>query len=228
MLGRPRQAGLTATVAAALITLVVIGGGAGGSSANGSATCGPPETRTLAENSYSRVYLQRARPRAQTGACSKRTGESYALDAPQNDETAFPNTALNRWYIAYAYNSADPDDVHTTIGLLDSRKFGDDEDEPSVGGSPADENFTAKVGSIVVNSRGAFAWIACPSRATFASLDGCDRPGVLARVWRVRSPGTRPMKLLDEGRRIDPSSLRLRGTRIRWMNSDERKKAKLE
>ena len=164
-------------------------------------------------------------------ACSKAGGARRRLDAPSSDDTAFPAVAVRRAWIAYAHTqvdtTVDPIAVYTNVELIDARRFDEEGDAALVRTSRADRRDPAKIGSIVVNDRGSYAWISCRSDQVFASPEpDCVRPGNLNRVWR-RDP-THAIRLLDEGRRIDPRSLRLRGTRIRWLNGGERRKAKLE
>jgi hypothetical protein len=164
-------------------------------------------------------------------ACSKRDGRRLRLDDPSADDTAFPAVAVNRWWVAYAHTRVDTtvdiDAVYTTVDLLDSRNFDRGYDASFVRSVRADREDPAKVGSIAVSATGGLAWIACPTAEAFARPEpSCVRSGSSDRVWRWQHPRRR--RLLDEGRRIDPSSLRRSGTRIRWLNGDERKKAKLE
>jgi hypothetical protein len=198
---------------------------AGAGRADGSRSCGPASARTFAENSYVRVYQTRDGEYRPFWACSKRSGKTYPLDQPSADNTAFPVFGISRWYVAWAENTTDPENVYTTVGVVDSRRFGEGETEPIVNGAAVGQ--PAKVGAVVVNSKGSVAWTRCPSNATFASLAGCNKPGRDASVWRSAIT-TRRVQLLDAGRGIDPSSLRVKGFRIRWLNDGLRKKAKLE
>ncbi len=228
------QAGLRPVQhAAAAIAAVAFGAlafaGVDSSPAGESPGCGPAGARTYAENGYVRVYRRNARKPMY--ACSKRTGARVQLDAPSSDDTAFPTVAVHRWWVVYAHTQVDTtvdvDAVYTRVELLDGRSFERGYDASLVRSVSADRQDPAKVGSIVVNAKGSFAWISCRSDEARARPEPeCVRPGSFDRVWR--RDATHVKRLLDQGRRIDPKSLRLRGTRIRWLDGGEWQKAKLE
>jgi len=68
------------------------------------------------------------------------------------------------------------------------------------------------VRSLVLNSRGGMAWIQC-------SL----LPGQLSLCAVYRSDSDQPMRRLAGGRRINPRSLKLRGTRLSWIDNNRRR-----
>jgi hypothetical protein len=88
----------------------------------------------------------------------------------------------------------------------------------------------ARVGSLVLRSNGAFAWISCantnPDRYIASPRGDCTRPGRVNSVYRVRS-NSRRRELVARGRGIHPASLRLRGGTISWRRGDHVRRARL-
>jgi hypothetical protein len=84
------------------------------------------------------------------------------------------------------------------------------------------------LGSIVVGPDGAAAWIACERRNEefVGRTIGCRRPGRYAEVIRITRIAGRAHRLAH-GNMIDPSSLRLRGHRIRWRDGGRTRTASL-
>lgn len=75
------------------------------------------------------------------------------------------------------------------------------------------------------------AWIACtendPQVFSASRQPGCVRPG-RGRKWVMRKRvGASRAEILDTGSQIDPSSLRLSGSRLVWKEAGRRKSRRL-
>jgi hypothetical protein len=75
------------------------------------------------------------------------------------------------------------------------------------------------------------AWIACtePDPEVFSAsrAPNCVRPG-RGHKWVMRKlAGAATAEVLDTGRDVDPSSLRLSGTQLTWRNDDRRRASRL-
>jgi hypothetical protein len=80
--------------------------------------------------------------------------------------------------------------------------------------------------AMLVTSRlkedGAAAWISCPDQSQDPRREpACRRTGgTVKHVWAWGRRQTRP-RLLDSGRRVAPSSFRLKGSRLTWRRAGE-------
>ncbi len=78
------------------------------------------------------------------------------------------------------------------------------------------------------------AWIACPGTSSPSNSQNrqCRRPGPLARVYAADAQYPQEeddgrTRLLASGHRIDPSSLRLKGSRLTWRDGGRLRSATL-
>ncbi|MEJ7787187.1 MAG: hypothetical protein WKF96_20490 [Solirubrobacteraceae bacterium] len=90
-----------------------------------------------------------------------------------------------------------------------------------------------KIASLRLTADGAIAWIACQSSRFPPQLRNgrgtdCYRSGRSASLYKAsRVGGDLRTQLLDRGRRITPSSLRLDGRTLSWRNAGRRRTARL-
>jgi hypothetical protein len=83
----------------------------------------------------------------------------------------------------------------------------------------------SQVGSLVVDRKGAAAWIACPPKPHDAAR-GCRRPGHRDAVY-ISEALTTHRTLVARGRDIDPDSLTRSGSHIFWRQGGTRRSATL-
>jgi hypothetical protein len=86
-----------------------------------------------------------------------------------------------------------------------------------------------KVGSLRVTRTGSLAWITCPERTPHGLLSAarkpnCVHPGDRDTVISL-TIGASAVQILDAGKRIDPSSLQLRGSRLTWIDRARKRHA---
>lgn len=116
--------------------------------------------------------------------------------------------------VAYGSDFADEYDAITYLTVTDLR------DEMSGVNRIADLE-TTRVGELAATKLrldGAVAWASCPAKQSVLGRlsRACERPGgKLKHVWALDSAAREP-RLLDSGRRIDPRTLELRGSRLTW------------
>jgi hypothetical protein len=200
-----------------------------------SATCGPQGARTLLENKVARVYQYRRGNEAK-GACVFSLGDRrYPLDAPRISIEAFGPPAIGLAGTILGSSSencgADEAPCETDI-VVDDLLGAIDHDRPQLHrfANAGITRRAVKVGSLRVRQSGGVAWITCPERFryTFTATQrpNCKRAGAYDYVVKLDAD-TKRRRVLDRGRQIDPSSLRIRGNRISWRHGARRRHAAL-
>lgn len=191
--------------------------------------CHQPGSRTLLESSEGRVVLVPGSGARFTVLCPADNGPVGLLDAPSEDIWAYrpPAMAIAGGTVGFARDDAGDGDrlaAFTAVGRFDFR-LGTQKCSWPIS---TVRRTGPRVGSVVVAADGALAWIVCRYNgfAKGRSSPGCVRPGRFDRVIAVGSRSEH-RKVLDEGRDIDPSSLRRAGTRLSWKRGGKRRTAKL-
>jgi hypothetical protein len=234
------------SVAVVLAALVPAFGAAGSASPAAPPTppCEPDGSVTLARTSTARVYQveRRHNDRATlyTYACLRSTGDQLLLASDAEPSALFPRPAISLIgpYVGYAVDTdtdtTAPGGRMTYVEVDDLRRQQPGQEVAGlvVSAGPGD---VARVGSLKVSHTGGVAWIACP-----APRDGplasdprgsCARPGAYNRVYRARlgRSGLAHVELLDQGRSIDPHSLRrAKHASVVWRHGKTMFIAKLE
>ena len=204
--------------------------------------CTPAGSRTLAQNDHVRVFRSPA-PGTLRGlqvfACAYAQGDRVPLDDGDQSFTFLPPAiSLRGTLVGYASVSCDfsggGNGCQTGVFVDDlSRPLGQTRLTRANAGP---NRFPAvKVGSLRVKSNGALAWITCPeplasnSETQIVGDRGptCVRAGSLDRVYKLDA-GARKRTLLDRGRRIQPSSLRLAGSQLSWRADGRLRRAHLK
>jgi len=216
-------------VASCGLALALAAVGVGVSAEARPSTCGPAGGHTLRRSGAVRIYEEAAPGLEPTTpivyGCAVGQGQVLPLDSPGDLVFAFrgPALALSGHVAGYAAEICD-----AAVGDCVTNVFALDLSQPT---NIAKQNIArhaaapsghgvVKVGSLRVNGAGSLAWIACPERTTHNALSArrtpnCVHPGdrdvVLA--FSIGAPAAR---VLDIGKRIDPSSLRLHRARLTW------------
>jgi hypothetical protein len=199
---------------------------AGGPAA--SSKCAARRSTTLIQNTKVRVFKQPTRDGVRgfdVYACRKTTGETLILGDSSRDDYPFlpPAMDLTGPVIGYADEQCNEEVCETGVLAIDMRHPHDAAGflNGSVG-SPTSPRLV-KVGSLRVTGGGTLVWIACPERhrrkLTGSRAPNCNDRGDRDSVY-VNPPDKRPIKRLDRGKTIDPSSLRMTGHRVRWRHGD--------
>lgn len=204
----------------ALLAVVVLTAACGSSSAANSTStatrstattaprpaCGPPNAKTLAHNGVARVYTVRE----SVYGCSRASGRSYRLGSVTTcirSARAGP-VALAGAVVAYGLETCGVDTGSAVViveRLSTGRKL---RSLPATTGQRAPESYQ-QVGSLVVRSDGAVAWIGTASSIVRHS-----------RSIEVQRADRRGLAQLDSGLALAPRSLRLRGTILSWRHAD--------
>jgi hypothetical protein len=133
-----------------------------------------------------------------------------------------PALSLVGHLVGLASEGCEQDSCWTIVSLVDLR----DKDSAYSGGLTVDESaaHTAKVGSLRFTRTGTVAFITCPEDGDFFGerQPNCIRPGSKNRVW-IGNVHSKAKTVIDRGRGIDPSSLRLKGLRVTWVKNGRRK-----
>jgi hypothetical protein len=143
-----------------------------------------------------------------------------------------PSLALNGSYVGFAVDDCDyqKPTCETQVAQVNLAERGG----AGPTGFPAQPTGKpyVKVGSLRVGRRGDLIWIVCPDRGVDPGFlfgkqtPNCVRPGDRDKVI-ILAAGTKSEVVLDSGRQIDPSSLRLSGTAASWSHSGRRHHARL-
>jgi hypothetical protein len=199
---------------------------AGGPAA--SSKCAAPHSTTVLQNSKVRVFKHptRGAPRGfDLYACRRSTGETIPLgDASSGDYPFLPPAMdLTGPLLAWSDEECDRDACESGAFAIDMRH--PSEARGFVNGTVASPKapLLVKVGSLRVTGNGTLVWIACPERnrkkLRGSRAPNCVHPGDRDSVY-MNPADKRPIKRLDRGKSIDPSSLRMSGHRVRWRHGD--------
>jgi hypothetical protein len=177
-----------------------------------SAACGPAGAQTVASNQVARIYDRNGA----VYGCSTRTGRTFRLGSstPTIGQGRVQPTALAGADAAYGLTSHGVDTATTQVVV---RRLGDGKvlhTAVAVSRNTGAESFQS-VTALVVKSDGAVAWIG-GSR----SIGGRQA----LEVHRIDSRG---QAVLDRGAGIAPRSLRLRSSRLSWLDSGRQRSAAL-
>jgi hypothetical protein len=197
------------------------------------------DTQTVAENRRVRVYTVPERNgfgrEFAVAACYKPTGKVLPLDFPDLGSYAFlpPALALRGTIVGYAYQSDCArvgGSCATGVQATDMKHAGTRRDGVAGGIAGPRGDARVKVGSLRVSRGGRLVWISCPeprpARPRGRRAPNCVRPGARNRVYRLRGKGPE-LELLDRGRTIDPSSLRLWEGVASWIHGNQRRRARI-
>ena len=204
--------------------------------------CASQAGRTVLQNKGVTVSARRRRGVIVYVRCVRASGDSESMDDPSLGESAFPPPAmaLSGGIVAWGVTAAKGEGVPPggDTGVVVSR-FAPEDANNAAGWIPVHSSYACrsdsgqcKVGSVVTRSNEATAWISCPYEggALNSSRPTCTKPGYRDAVYRVLSKdvgndddgetdtghATGHRDLLDQGRGIDPRSLKRRGDRIYW------------
>jgi hypothetical protein len=185
----------------------------------------------LIQNAQVRVFKQWSRfgrRKFEVLACFKATGEGTPLGAAAGGVYPFlrPAIDLTGAVVGHAEEQCDSDFCATSVMATDmSRPHPSQGDLNGSYGGPRPHRLV-KVGSLRVSPNGTLVWIACPEKAHFkvrgSRKPNCVKAGDRDSVY-VRPPAGKPFKLLDRGRTIYPSSLRLKAGQISWRHGNQRR-----
>src|SRR3954469_9075379 len=223
---------MVAAVAATCVAGVALALPSGGSAAQ--SKCASRHSTTILQNSKVRVFKQPTRDGIRgfdVYACHKPSGETMILGNSFIGDYPFlpPAIDLAGPVIGYADEWCDPPEFcGTSVKATDMRHPHDYRGD--VNGAPGSpDGRLVKVGSLRTTGHGTLIWIACPERhrkkLTGSREPNCEEPGdrdsVYMNVYRKKD------KLLDRGKTIDPTSLRLRGHKASWLHGGHRRHATL-
>ena len=165
-------------------------------------------------------------------ACDYNVRSPQLVDSPIDTIFAFrgPSLSLNGSYLGFAVDDCDPNAVTcvTRVVRIDlTERYAGPTGFPA---QPIGKPYV-KVGSLRVGRHGGLIWIVCPERGDSLNLLGkqtpnCVRPGDRDTVITLAA-GAKSEVILDSGRQIDPSSLRLSGTTAGWSHSGRTRHARL-
>jgi hypothetical protein len=200
-----------------------------------SSRCAARASTTLLQNSQVRVFKQRSRDgvrKFEVFACLKATGQGTPLGSAADATYPFlpPAIDLTGPVVGYGIQLCDVDFCATGLYATDMRHPNDVRGSLNGSYGAPGRHRLVKVGSLRVARSGVLVWIACPEAAR-RKVRGergpnCIRPGDRDSVY-LRPLAGKPFKLLDRGRTIDPSSLRLKAGRISWLHGHHRRHASI-
>jgi hypothetical protein len=205
-----------------------------GTEADTAPGCHPPSGRLVGQSDQISAFrITRGKNAGETIACLRSTGELRSLDVGLYRPPAF---AVAGTFVAAAEDNCNPPDESNPYCQTDvfvEPPFAGDESHPVFQlYAPTflrDARLNSIVGAIVALPNGAAAWVACergPEEPFDSTRRHCRRPGRRAQVVAVgQFRGRRT--LLDNGNRIDPSSLRLRGRVVSWRSGGKQRTARL-
>jgi len=199
------------------------------------ASCGPTDAKTIVANDRIRVYkvvTPRDNPKDDVVACLQYSDVRDTLESPGATYYVFrpPALQLRGTLVGSAIDFCPPEeDCLTSIQVEDLSRPSD----PSalLNGSRGAPRRLFRVGSLLFRPNGSVAWIACTENDTqvfsASRQPNCVRPG-RGRKWVMRKRvGSNKADVLDTGRQIDPSSLRLAGSRLTWKKDGHRRARQL-
>jgi len=218
-------------VGATTVLVIALGMTSGGRAAHGTPDpCFPPHTHTYVLTGRVRVWTPRTRNHYTLVACDRRTKFVTTVENGVGATAIFPPPAIDVQGLVVGYASDykddifDPSDTEVNAVRLDGSPTG--KRLPTSGTLPPVPNTGAPgvvlVGSLRVRSDGNVAWIQCPSHqddpvyATGNPRPNCVKAGLSINRVYVEDAGDTRRRLLAKGRNIDPTSLRLYGTKLTW------------
>jgi len=181
-------------------------GGAGG-------TCGRQQGHTLVQNGSARVYTLNGG----VYACAIPNGVSYHLGSASvcvGTQRAAPVAIAGR-LVAYGLEQCGVDTGSTVVVVRRVTNGKRLRSDPAIAGAAGPESYQT-VESLVVKRDGSDAWIVVTN-----SLAG-HGSNIEVRAHSKSGPA-----LLDSGFGINPSSLRLRGSKLSWRHGGQRRTATL-
>jgi hypothetical protein len=199
-----------------MIVIIALGAASLVQSANAggsSGTCGRKQGHTLVQNGSARVYTLNG----EVYACAIPGGASYHLGSASvcnGTHRAAPVAIADR-LVAYGLQTCGTDTGSSVVvvrRLTTGKRLHTD---PAITGAAGPESFQT-VESLVVKRDGSDAWITVTN-----SVAGHGS------TIEVHAHGTGGSALLDSGPGIDPSSLRLKRSRVSWLHDGHRRSAKL-
>jgi hypothetical protein len=176
--------------------------------------CGPASARTLASSSEARVYVA---GQVVYGCAATRGRRSYRLGTlmPCFSTPCVVKPRVVGKLVAYGSLHRGVDTGFTVVTvrrLSDGKRLVDDS---ATLASTGPESFSA-LDALVLKRDGAVAWI--------SDSQSIVRPGKEVEVVKHDSAG---QKLLDSGGGIQPTSLRLQGSTVSWVNAGVKRSAAL-
>jgi hypothetical protein len=221
---------LILAVGAGVVTVVALGVPVASHADDRRAHCGPAGAKTIIANERIRIYKEPADEDdvSNVAACLAGTNVVRQLEGPRDTYYVFRPPALQLRGTAIGSATdycGDEAGCQTIISVQDLARPSPEqflnEHRGGLGGQRR-----VKVGSLRFRPSGSLAWIACiePDPEVFSAsrAPNCVRPG-RGRKWVMRKlVGADTAEVLDSGRQIDPSSLRLSGTHLTWRHGRRR------
>jgi hypothetical protein len=196
----------------AFVPVALAAAAAGQTSAQARVPCRPgPRTTTIAHSSKARIFEYERD--GNDYACLYSNGHARYLSSSEHFEYRLVRFA--GLYVAYVQNIEAVDDH---IGVLNLRT-GQMHNYQEV--RPIENGVCPQVDSLVLKGDGAVAWIG----TNFLAEAFCLNPP--APAIEVRCHDRRGLRTIDTGNGIVPTSLRLSGSRLRWLSAGHARSATL-
>ena len=177
---------------------------AGQASAQASIPCRPaPGTTTVAHSTKARIFEDERH--GNDYACLYSDGHAHYLSGSEHYEYRLVRFAGS--YVAYVQNIEGVDD-HVGVMNLRTGRLGNYEEV-----RPIDNAVCPQVVSLVLKSDGAAAWIA----TNFLAEGFCENPP--GPAIEVRLHDRHGLRVVDSGTGIVPTSLRLSGSMLQWVDA---------
>jgi hypothetical protein len=185
----------------------------------GSAACAAPRSAPIVTTSRARVYEASG---GRVFACSYRYGRRVLIGPAPDVIELFAPYAVNSRHVAFLQGYFEGTAAYYDVveyDLKTGRLRFEEQNGPSDDCGGDDDCGASSVGRLLMKPNGSLAWVAC-----YTNGHGC-RHGPYAILRRDR----RGPKLLDQGGRIEPRSLRLTrgGRRVVWRKRGELRHATL-
>lgn len=177
------------------------------------ASCGRPQGQTLAQSASARAYTLNG----EVYACAIPNGVVRHLGSASvcvGTKRAAP-VAVDGGFVAYALESCGIDTGSSQVIVMRARTGKRLHADPATTEPTGPESYET-VQSLVVKRNGSDAWIAVAN-----SL------GTHKTMTEVHAHGTGGFVLLDSGSAINPSSLRLAGSTLRWRHGSRKHSSRL-
>jgi hypothetical protein len=174
-------------------------------------TCRPADRPILRSSATATVFAGAEQDRI---GCLLARGKPISL-APDEEESVQPEQtmALTGPFVGYGLDFVGHGDAESDYVVADLR----DEAYGVNRSARLDKSDLAMLAASVLKANGAAAWISCPDQ----SQDPARRPacmrvgGTVKHVYGWNRRRVKP-RLLDSGRRVDPRSFELDGSRLTW------------